>query len=142
MASAFHPSAACSPALLGRRVCAGLAACSALLHGVMVGHAGNPITVAVILAMMATCLYCARDLWIGSSLRAWGLVALMNLGMIVVHCSMPVHQHGATLTTSGLVAEPSSLMMAAIAISAGEVAVATAVLYHHARDRARSVIAN
>ncbi len=135
MLSVSHTSA-----VFGRRACAGLAACSALLHGVMVGHAGNPVTAVVVLAMMATCLYCARDLWIGSSVRAWGLVAVMNLGMIVVHCSMPAHQHGAPLTSGVVVPEPSSLMMAAIAISTVEVAVATAVLYHHARDRARSVI--
>ena len=135
------PSAFTRPAVFGRRACAVLAATSAGLHGLMVGHAGNPVTAVIILAMMATCLYCARDLWIGSSLRAWGLVAVMNLGMIVVHCSMPAHQHGAPVLSSGVaVPEPSSLMMAAIAISAVEVAVATAVLYHHARDRARSVI--
>jgi hypothetical protein len=127
-------------AVFGRRACAVLAATSAVLHGVMVGHAGNVVTAVVILAMMATCLYCARDLWVVGSLRAWGLVAVMNLGMIVVHCSMPAHRHGAALPTGVAVAEPSSLLMAAIAISAVEVAIATAVMYHHARDRARSVI--
>jgi hypothetical protein len=133
-------SAPTRPAVFGRRACAVLAACSAVLHGLMVGHAGSVVTAAIILAMMATCLYCARDLWAVGSLRAWGLVAAMNLGMIVVHCSMPAHQHGAPLVTGVAVAEPSSLMMAAIAVSAVEVAIATAVLYHHARDRARSVI--
>jgi hypothetical protein len=128
-------------AVLGRRVCAGLAVCSAVLHGVMVGHAGNPVTAAIILAMMATCLYCARDLWVAGSLRAWGLVAAMNLGMIVVHCSLPAHQHGTPLTTGlGVVAPMPTVMTLAIAISAVEVAVATAVLYRHSRDRARSVI--
>jgi hypothetical protein len=98
------------------------------------------VTAVIILAMMATCLYCARDLWVVGSLRAWGLVAVMNLGMIVVHCSIPAHHHGATLTPTVAVAQPSTVMMLAIAISAVEVVVATVVLYHHARDRARSVI--
>jgi hypothetical protein len=127
-------------AVIGRRACAVLAASSAVLHGVMVGHAGNPAMAVLILAMMATCLYCARDLWIVGSLRAWGLVAAMNLGMIVVHCSSPAHHHGAALAPTVAAGQPSTVMMLAIAISAVEVAVATAVLYHHARDRARSVI--
>lgn len=128
-------------AVFGRRACAGLAVASAGLHGLMIGHAGNPATVVLILAMAATCLYCARDLWIGSSLRAWGLVAVMSLGMILVHCSMPAHQHGASVLNAGVaVPAPSSLMMAAIGISAVEVAVATAVLYRNARGRARELI--
>jgi hypothetical protein len=127
-------------AVIGRRACAVLAACSAVLHGIMVGHAGNVVTAVVILAMMVTCLYCARDLWVVGSLRAWGLVAVMNLGMIVVHCSMPAHQHGTPLTRDVAVAQPSTVMTLAIAISAVEIVVATVVLYHHARDRARSVI--
>jgi hypothetical protein len=135
MSSVFHTSA-----VLGRRTCAVLAACSAVLHGVMVGHAGNVVTAVIILAMMATCLYCARDLWVDGSPRAWGLVAVMNLGMIVAHCSMPAHQHGAALAPTVAVAQPSTVMTLAIAISAVEVVVATVVLYHHARDRARSVI--
>jgi hypothetical protein len=134
MSSAFH-----TPAVLGRRACAGLAVCSAVLHGVMVGHAGNPVLAVLILAMMATCLYCARDLWIAGTLRAWGLVAAMNLGMILVHCSLPAHTHGAPLI-AGVVAPMPTVMTLAIAISGVEVAVATAVLYRHSRERARSVI--
>lgn len=135
MSSAFH-----TPAVLGRRVCAGLAVCSAVLHGVMVGHAGNPVLAVLILGMMAACLYCARDLWVGGSMRAWGLVAVMNLGMIVVHCSLPSHQHGAPLLPAVGVAPMPTVMMLAIAISGVEVAVATAVLYRHSRERARGVI--
>jgi hypothetical protein len=134
MLSALH-----TPAVLGRRVCAVLAVCSAVLHGVMVGHAGNVVLAALILAMMAACLYCARDLWVEGSLGAWGLVAAMNLGMIVVHCSLPVHQHGTPLAI-GVVAPMPTVMTLAIAISAVEVVVASAVLYRHSRERARSVI--
>jgi hypothetical protein len=128
-------------AVFGRRACAVLAASSAVLHGVMIGHAGNPATAVLIVAMLATCLYCARDLWLSGSLRAWGLVAVMNLGMIVVHCSLPAHQHGApVLGTNLAVAQPSTVMMLAITISAIEVAAATTVLYRHSRVRARNVI--
>ncbi len=55
----------------------------------MVGEAGNVVVGGIVLAMMAACLYCARELWVGSSVRAWCLVALMNLGMIAIHWSAP-----------------------------------------------------
>jgi hypothetical protein len=42
-------------------------------------------TAGLTVAMAAGCLYCARDLWVRETLRAWILVALMNLTMIAVH---------------------------------------------------------
>jgi hypothetical protein len=36
-------------------------------------------------AMLAACMFCARDLWARGTLGAWALVALMNLAMIVIH---------------------------------------------------------
>ena len=54
-----------TPAVLGRRACALLAAFSAGLHGLMVGEAGNVVVGGIVLAMAAACLYCARELWVG-----------------------------------------------------------------------------
>ena len=126
-------SIASTPAVLGRRACAVLAAFSAGLHGLMVGQATNLAAGAVVLAMMVACLYCARDLWLGSSVRAWCLVALMNLGMIAVHWSVPDCHGGAPVTVS---AAPSALMMTATSVAAAEAAIATAVLFILSRDRA------
>ena len=53
-----------TPATLGRRTCAVLAAASAALHGVMLGHAANPAIAVLMAAMIGACLYCARELWL------------------------------------------------------------------------------
>ena len=125
-----------APAVLGRRACAVLAAFSAGLHGLMVGEAGNVVVGGIILAMMAACLFCARELWSGSSVRAWCLVALMNLGMIAIHWSAPGCHYGASLASAVTAAAPSALMTAATSVAALEAAIATVVLYCVTRVRA------
>ena len=49
--------------LVARRIAAGLAAVSAALHTVMLGHAGNVASTVLIAVMAVVCLYCARELW-------------------------------------------------------------------------------
>lgn len=122
-----------TPAVVGRRACAALAAVSAGLHALMIGHAGSAVTAAILLTMLGVCLYCARDLWAGGSVRAWLMVALMNLGMIAAHWSAPGCHPEATLAP---VAPPSPLMTTATSVAALEATIATAVLYAVARVRA------
>ena len=118
--------------VFGRRACAALALSSAGLHAVMLGHASNVVAGGLLAAMIAACVYCARDLWQRGSLRAWCVVGLMNIAMIAVHLPAPVHHHGA----HGATGQQSMLMGLATAIAAVEVTVAIAVLYYRTRRRA------
>src|SRR6478735_10144249 len=130
-----------APAVLGRRACAVLAAFSAGLHGLMVGEAGNVVVGGIILAMMAACLFCARELWSGSSVRAWCLVALMNLGMIAIHWSAPgCHPAAASVSPAqASMMPPSTLMLTATAVAAVEAVIATIVLSVMTRGRAATL---
>lgn len=134
-------SATSASAVLGRRGCAVLAATSAVLHGVMVGHAGNPVIAVLIVGMAVACLYCAKELWTAGSPRVWCIVAVMNLGMVAVHWSMPGHHHGqgVTLTTAIPVTSMSTLMVVATTISVVEAVIATVVLWVQTRSRASSL---
>lgn len=122
-------------ALTGRRLCALLAVCSAALHALMLGHAGAPAIAALLVAMLGVCLFCAWELWRDGSLRAWTLVALMNLGMVAVHLGGSTHQHGAPLHLTA-VSAPSALMALATVIALVEVAAAVVVLFYRTRERA------
>ena len=124
-----------TPAVLGRRACAVLAASSAALHGLMVGGAGNPVVAVLIVGMALACLYCARELWTAGSLRVWCIVAVMNLGMVAVHWTMPSHHHGQTVVVTG-VTPMSTLMIVATTIAIAEAGIATAVLWVQTRRRA------
>ena len=125
-----------APAVLARRACAIGAVCSAAVHGLMLGSVGSPVALLVI-AMIAACLYCAKDLWSVGSTRAWCLVAVMNLGMVAVHLSIPGHHHGAIV---GQAVPASTLMTVAVTLSLVEAAVATAVLYVKTRRNAVSSV--
>jgi hypothetical protein len=125
-------SIAATFALLGRRACAALAAGSAGLHTVMLGHAANLAMGALIATMIVGCLYCARDLWLRGTLRGWCVVALMNLAMIAVHLPAPGHHHTAEAVAVG---QQSTVMALATTLAAIEVAVATVVLVHRSRGR-------
>ena len=121
-------------AVFGRRACAALAACSAVLHGFSLGHTTNPATAVLTVAMLAACLYCARDLWVRGTLRAWVLVALMNLAMIAIHVpASPGHHHGGDMTAAAP-AHQSTVMTMATALAAIEVVVAAVVVYYRTRD--------
>jgi hypothetical protein len=127
--------------MLGRRGCAALAACSAVLHGVFVGHATSAAAVVVIAAMAAVCLYCAYDLWTGGSTRAWVLVATMNIAMVAAHMSTAGHHHGAEVTTTTAVGMPTAMAVATV-IAAIEVVAAVAVLYRRSRGAAARLVSS
>ncbi len=130
---AFASTAPMPAAVYGRRVCAVLAAVSAGLHGMMATQAQSLFGAGVIVAMMAVCLYCARDLWLSGSLRSWCVVAVMNLAMVAVHWSVPgCHPSAGTVTST----PASTLMMTASTLAVTEAVIATAVLFYRTRDRA------
>ena len=85
---------AATSAVFGRRACAALALSSAGLHAAMLGHASNVVAGVLLAAMIVACVYCARDLWLRGTLRAWCVVGLMNIAMIAVHLPAPAHHHG------------------------------------------------
>jgi hypothetical protein len=120
-------------AVAGRRACATLAACSAVLHGIALTHAPNLAATGLMFAMLAMCLFCARDLWLRGTLRAWVLVALMNLAMIAIHVpTSPAHHHGGGVTAAAP-AHHSTVMTLATALAAVEVVIAAAVVYYRTR---------
>jgi len=121
--------------VLGRRACAALALSSAGLHAAMLGHASNVVAGGLLAAMIVACVYCARDLWLRGTLRAWCVVGLMNIAMIAVHLPAPGHHHGVHAAAG----QQSTLMSLATAITAVEVAVAMAVLYYRTRRNAQLI---
>jgi NADH:ubiquinone oxidoreductase subunit K len=125
-----------TPAILGRRACAALALISAGLHAAMLGHAPNIVAAVLLAAMIVACVYCARDLWLRGSLRAWCVVGLMNIAMIAVHLPMPAHHHG---LHHGPMGQQSPLMGLATATAAVEVVVAMAVLFYRTRRHAQLI---
>ncbi|MBO0680286.1 hypothetical protein JRC04_22705 [Mycolicibacterium sp. S2-37] len=118
-------------AALGRRLYAGLAACSAGVHAALLGHAGGAVAAALLAVMIAACLWCAWHLWQRGTLAAWLTVALMSLAMLAVHTPMPAHHHA----PAGAAPVPA-LMAAAMALAAVEVVIAGVVLYVRTRHRA------
>ncbi len=111
----------------------------------MAVDAGSAVVVGLIVGMAVACLYCARELWTAGTLRVWCLVAVMSLGMVAVHWSMPGHHHGraaaigAATSSSGMSSGmPSTLMVVATAVSIVEAVIATAVLWTQTRSRASS----
>jgi hypothetical protein len=130
------PSSRVGP-LFGRRACAVLAATSAVLHGVMLGHAANPAMGVLMAGMAVACLYCARELWMRGTLRVWVVVALMNLAMIALHLPAPgAHHHAAAATA----AQQSTIMALAMTVSLVEVGFAAGVLWFRTRRAAQAVI--
>jgi hypothetical protein len=123
-------------AVVGRRACAALALSSAGLHAAMLGHASNVVAGVLLAAMILACVYCARDLWLRGTLRAWCVVGLMNIAMIAVHLPPPSHHHGMQAASA---AQESTLMGLATAVAAVEVAAAIAVLYYRTRGNAQLV---
>jgi hypothetical protein len=104
-----------------------------VLHGISLGHGTNLAAAGTTVAMAAGCLYCARDLWVRGTLRAWVLVTLMNLAMIAIHAPTPAaHHHGGGVTTA-VPAHHSTVMNLATTLAAVEVLAAAAVLYSRTR---------
>lgn len=125
-------------ALCGRRVCAVLAVASAVLHLLMLGHAGSAVLAVLIAAMALTCLFCGYELWRGGSLRIWCIVGVMSLAMVGAHLSLPDHQHG---NAPGPPAEPmSALMGLATTVSLAEAVIAAVVLWVATRRRETDLV--
>ena len=110
-----------------------LAATSAVLHGISLGHVTNVMAMPVMVVMIAGCLYCARDLWRHGTQRGWVLVASMNFAMIAIHLPMPAEHHHAGGLAAALPAHDSTVMTLATALAAVEVTVAAAALYFRTR---------
>jgi TctA family transporter len=128
-------SAAGISCVVARRTAAGLAAASAALHTLMLGHVGTPAAAVLIAGMAVACLYCARELWLAGTTRAWTLVALMNLGMIAVHLPASGMHHVTHAVVKAVV--PQSIMVtSATVVSLVEVAIAVAVLCYRTRGNA------
>jgi hypothetical protein len=126
---------AAASATWGRRACAVLALSSAGLHAAMLGHASNVVAGLLLATMILACVYCARDLWLRGTLRAWCVVGLMSIAMIAIHLPAPAHHHGMHAAAG----QQSTMMGLATAIAAVEVTVAMAVLYHRSRANARLI---
>lgn len=120
-------------AVVGRRTCALLAACSAVLHGITIVHTESPAAAVLIMGMTAACLYCAWELWVQGELRTWVLVAMMNIAMIGMHTPFAVgHQHGSGADIAAMPTH-SEMMTFATALAAIEAVIATAVVYQRSR---------
>ena len=110
-----------------------LAACSAVLHGFSLEQATSAAATALTVVMLAACLFCARDLWAQGRLRAWVVVALMNLAMIAVHArASAAHHHGDGVSAAAPAHHPT-VMTLATTLAVVEVIVAVAVLYYRTR---------
>jgi hypothetical protein len=121
-------------AVVGRRACALLAACSAVLHGITIANTESPAAAAVMIGMAAACLYCAWELWVKGELRTWVLVAIMNIAMIGLHTPFAVrHQHGGRADIAVMPMHSSGVMTLATALAAVEAVIATAVVYQRSR---------
>lgn len=127
-------SAAHRSAVFARRGCALLAAASAALHVRSLGHPGHAVAQVLLLVMIAGCLYCARDLWVTGSLRAWLTVAVMNIAMIALHLPAPAHHHGGPAA-----AHTPATMGVATVLAMVEVTAAAGVLYVRTRRHGLAV---
>jgi hypothetical protein len=127
-----------SAGLVARRTAAVLAASSAGLHALVLGHAGSAAFAVLIAVMVGACLYCAYELWVSSTLRAWCLVAVMNLAMVAVHLPMSGAHHVTHVDVNAVVPQ-SMIMTMATALSMVEVLIAVGVLCYRSRGNARVV---
>jgi len=98
----------------------------------MLGHSANAIAAGLLAVMIIACLYCAAELWRDATVRAWLVVALMNLAMIALHLPAPAHHHGAHAGST----TPSTLMAAATLVAFVEITAAAVALYVVSRARA------
>ena len=125
-----------------RRAAAALALISAGLHAASLGgHATSLTPRLVIAAMIVGCLFCARHLWVRGSHRDWGLVAIMNVGMIAVHAMMMRpesvgtnhHEHPVTAVSVSMDHSMPPLMVTALVTAAVEAVLAVTVLFYQTR---------
>ena len=124
--------------MVARRTAAVLAASSAGLHAVMFRHAGSAAFAVLIAVMVGACLYCAYELWLSGTVRAWCLVAVMNLAMVAVHLPMSGAHHDTHVDVNAVVPQ-SVVMTVATLLSMIEVLIAVGVLCYRTRGNARAV---
>jgi hypothetical protein len=134
----MNHNAMVSAAVVARRAAAVLAASSAGLHAVMLGHAGSAAFALLIAVMVAACLYCAYELWLSGTVRAWCLVAVMNLAMVAVHLPMSGAHHVTHLDVNAVVPQ-SVVMTVATVLSMVEVLIAVGVVCYRTRGNAEAV---
>jgi hypothetical protein len=97
-------------------------------------HTTNIAATALTVVMLAACLFCAHDLWARGTLRAWVLVAVMNLAMIASHApASATHHHGGGSVNAAAPVHHSTVMTLATTLAAVEVLAAAAVLYYRTR---------
>ncbi|PBC48403.1 hypothetical protein CJ179_16330 [Rhodococcus sp. ACS1] len=141
--STAFSTAARRTSLWWRRAAAALAIATAGLHAATLGEhaAASPMVGVVTVAMILGCLYCAGHLWMRGSQRDWGLVAMMNVGMIALHLTVMSpgsggghHGHAMHAAASAPTAHAMSTpMAAALATAALEAVVAVTVLFYRSR---------
>lgn len=128
-----------TPGAFVRRVGALLAVASAALHGAALGPGVTPWIAALTVVMLVGCLYCAYELLTRDTVRAWVLVAVMNLAMVAVHLPMTgAHHHGAV---PGVPAALPTVMELATVVAIVEILLAATVLFVRTRALAPAVIA-
>lgn len=116
-----------------------LAVGSAALHGAALGPGVTPWLAALTVLMLVGCLYCAYELLTRDTVRAWVLVAVMNLAMVAVHLPMTgTHHHGARPGVSAAV--PTAMELATV-VALIEILLAAAVLFVRTRALAPDVVA-
>ena len=127
-----------TPRAFVRRTGALLAVGSAALHGAALGPGVTPWLAALTVVMLVGCLYCAYELLTRDTVRAWVLVAVMNLAMVAVHLPMTgAHHHGAQ---PGVPAAVPTAMELATVVAIAEILLAAAVLFVRTRALAPDVI--
>jgi hypothetical protein len=115
---------------IAARAAALLAATSAVLHGRSLTEEADAGLALLTVAMIAGCLYCGYELLTRETVRAWVLLAVMNVAMIGVHLPMSAgHHHGAA---TGHAAG----MPLVVAVAGAEVLLAAAVLFVRSRGLA------
>jgi hypothetical protein len=98
------------------------------------GHVTNVVTMAVMVAMLVGCLFCACDLWLRGTVHGWLTVALMNFAMIAIHLpASAAHHHGPGPAVVSPVHE-STVMDVATVLAVVEVTMAAVVLYYRTRS--------
>jgi hypothetical protein len=78
------------------------------------------------------------ELWLSATMRAWCLVAVMNLGMVAVHLPLSAAHHVTQVAVNAVVPQPA-VMTSATVLSMTEVAIAVGVLWYRTRGGARAV---
>ena len=101
----------------------------------MLGHPGSAAFAVLIAVMVGACLYCAYELWSSGTLRAWTLVAVMNLAMVAVHLPMSGAHHVTHVDVNAVVPQ-SMIMNMATSLSMVEVLIAVGVLCYRTRANA------